>query len=92
MNNRTTVAKFSISIPIELLSFLEYYQKEHSLSSRSQVIIESLERLRQEELSKAYKDHAKHWQNNPDKDFWDIAAINDGLDQRNLDPTFRPPF
>ena len=37
-------------------------------------------KLTDEELARAYREHAKEWQNNPDRVFWDSAAIDDGLD------------
>jgi Arc/MetJ-type ribon-helix-helix transcriptional regulator len=79
MNIRNTVAKFSVSIPAELANFLEDYQKEHKLSSRSEVISISLEKLREAELGKAYREHAKDWQSDSDQAFWDSAAADDGI-------------
>ena len=80
MTHRTTTAKFSVSIPADLADFLERYQEERGLSSRSEVIARGLEMLRDEALAEAYKDHAQAWQRDPDKDFWDAAAVDDGLD------------
>lgn len=79
MNTRSTAAKFSVSIPAELANFLETYQKEHKLSSRSEVISISLEKLREAELAGAYRDHAGDWQNDPERAFWDSAAVDDGM-------------
>lgn len=78
MNERTTVSKFSISIPADLSSFLEQYQKDHGLS-RSEAVSKGLEKLREAELAKAYQDQAKDWETDPEKDFWDKAALDDGL-------------
>jgi Arc/MetJ-type ribon-helix-helix transcriptional regulator len=74
-----TTSKFSVSLPAELASFLEQYQKEHG-GSRSEVIAKGLTKLREAELEKAYRAHTEEWQNDPDRDFWDAAAIDDGLD------------
>ena len=79
MNKNITASKFSVSIPADLTRFLEQYQKEHGLS-RSEAITKGLKKLREQELANAYRDHAQDWQNNPDKGFWDIAALDDGLD------------
>jgi Arc/MetJ-type ribon-helix-helix transcriptional regulator len=80
MNTRSTAAKFSVSIPAELASFMERYQKRHGLGSRSEVIAQGLEKLREAELARAYQEHAEAWQNDLDRDFWDSAASEDGLD------------
>ena len=80
MATRSTTAKFSVSIPAELVSFLERYQRERGLSSRSEVITKGLEALRKTELANAYREHAEAWQTDPDRDFWDAAAVADGPD------------
>jgi len=79
MKVRSTVRKISVSIPADLNSFIEQYRKDHNVS-RSEVISKGLERLREAELAGAYREHAAAWRNGPDKDFWDTAAIDDGLD------------
>jgi len=58
-----------------LLSFIEHYRREHGLSSRSEVISRGLEKLREAELARAYQEHAAEWQRDPDKEFWDVAAL-----------------
>ena len=40
----------------------------------------TLKKLEQRELATAYKEHAQDWQHNPDRAFWDEAAVDDGLD------------
>ena len=80
MHSRSTVAKFSVSVPAELASFLEAYREEHGLSSRSEVVTKGLEALREQALAEAYRDHAVQWREDPDRDFWDAAAVDDGLD------------
>jgi len=79
MNEHPTASKFSISIPADLTTFLAQYQKDHGIS-RSEAIAKALEKLREQELANAYKEHAEDWQNDPDREFWDAAAIDDGLD------------
>lgn len=79
MKSQVTVAKFSVSIPAELARFLERYQKEHGFGSRSEVVTKGLEKLKEAELAAAYKDQAQQWEHDPDKEFWDSAAIDDGL-------------
>lgn len=79
MNEGTTVAKFSVSIPAELARFLEVYQQTHDVS-RSDAVARGLRKLRDAELAEAYKAHAEEWAHDPDRDFWDRAAVDDGLD------------
>jgi len=67
------VAKFSVSLPQPLLTFIEDYRQSHSCKSRSQVIKQALELLREKELEEAYCLAAEE----ADSD-WD-ATIADGL-------------
>lgn len=78
MSMRPTASKFSISIPSELASFVDSYQREHGLS-RSEVISMGLEKLREIELAGAYRHEAADPQAARDRDFWDVAAVDDGL-------------
>lgn len=78
MSMRNTAAKFSVSIPAELARFVDGYQQEHGLS-RSEVISMGLEKLREAALADAYRDEAKVRQEGGDVDFWDTAAVDDGL-------------
>jgi hypothetical protein len=80
MQNSNTTTKLTVSLSAELARFLEHYQQTHKLESRSAVIAKSLQHLRDTELAAAYCAHAEEWQNNPDKDFWDHAAVSDGID------------
>ncbi len=67
------VAKLSISLPQPLLSFIETYRDNHACKSRSQVIEQALELLREKELEEAYALAAQE----TDSD-WDIT-VADGL-------------
>jgi Arc/MetJ-type ribon-helix-helix transcriptional regulator len=82
MQSSNTTAKFTVSLPADLARFLEHYQKTHKLESRSAVIAKSLQQLRDAELAVAYRAHAEEWQEDPDKDFWDSAAVGDGIDEK----------
>ncbi|MEW6428665.1 MAG: CopG family transcriptional regulator [Thermodesulfobacteriota bacterium] len=66
-------AKISISLPASLLDFVERYKESHALKSRSRVIEEALERLREESLEEAYREAAAEAE--PDFD----ATSGDGL-------------
>jgi Arc/MetJ-type ribon-helix-helix transcriptional regulator len=82
MQNGHTTTKLTVSLPTDLARFLEYYQKAHKLESRSAVIAKSLQQLRDAELAAAYRAHAEEWQEDLDKDFWDSAAVGDGIDEK----------
>lgn len=82
MKNSNTTTKLTVSLPTDLARFLEQYQQTHKLESRSAVIAKSLQHLRDMELAAAYRAHAEEWQQNPDKDFWDRAAVSDGIDEK----------
>lgn len=73
-------SKISISLPEELNIFLKSYQKDEGIS-RSEAVSRGIEMLREKALAKAYADHAKDWEKNPDKSFWDSAALDDNLDE-----------
>lgn len=75
-----TVSKFTVSVPSDLAKFLEQYQKNHKIASRSEVIARGLQSLRDTELATAYRNHAKAWQKDPEHTFWDEAAVADGID------------
>ncbi len=48
--------KFSISLPLEMVKFIEHYKNETGCSSRSQVISEALHLLQLRELEQAYQE------------------------------------
>jgi antitoxin ParD1/3/4 len=47
--------KVSVTIPKDLYGFIDQYRSAHALKSRSQVVSEALELLRQRELDQAYQ-------------------------------------
>ncbi len=65
--------KLSVSLPAGLVGFIEQYRTAHALKSRSQVIGEALELLRQHELEAAYQEANQE----TDTDF--DSTIADGL-------------
>jgi Arc/MetJ-type ribon-helix-helix transcriptional regulator len=80
MPTDNTASKFTVSVPSDLAKFIEQYQKNHQIASRSEVIARGLQNLRDAELAAAYRDHAKAWQKDPEREFWDQAAVADGID------------
>ncbi len=65
--------KISISLPPEMMMFIEHYQKEKGCQSRSQVIFEALLLLKLKELEKAYQEASTEVD-----EVWEITA-GDGL-------------
>lgn len=65
--------KISISLPAPLVQFIETYRAAHSCKSRSQVIEQALQLLREHELEAAYREA------NADVDSgWELT-VADGL-------------
>ncbi|NMG22614.1 ribbon-helix-helix domain-containing protein [Brasilonema bromeliae] len=67
------VEKLSISLPPSLVEFIENYKLNKGRKSRSQVIEEALELLRNRELEEAYREASAE----VDSD-WDVT-VADGL-------------
>lgn len=72
-------SKISITLRPDLMRFLETYQTQHALESRSAVIQQALEMLRLETLATEYREASQAWDSSPDADIWDRSA-GDGLD------------
>ena len=81
MQRTGTAAKWTVSLPADLARFVERYQQTHALESRSEVIAQSLRTLQEAELAQAYRNHAAEWKSDPEREFWDSAAIADGLEE-----------
>lgn len=71
-----TVEKVSVSLPPELLRFVERYQKRAKKRSRSEVFEEALKLLRARTLEAEYADAAAEF----DAAEWESTA-GDGLDR-----------
>jgi metal-responsive CopG/Arc/MetJ family transcriptional regulator len=67
------VEKLSISLPAYLMQFIENYKLDKGCKSRSQVIEEALELLRNQELEEAYRQASAEVDN-----AWDVT-LTDGL-------------
>jgi hypothetical protein len=71
-------SKISITLRPDLMRFLEIYQTQHALESRSAVIQQALEMLRLEALATEYREASKEWDASPDAAIWDHSS-GDGL-------------
>jgi predicted transcriptional regulator len=69
--------KLSVSLPDEDVKFLDEYAKAHS-RSRSGVVHEAIETLRQGGLSEAYEQAFREWEVSEDAELWEQPA-GDGL-------------
>jgi antitoxin ParD1/3/4 len=65
--------KISISLPPEMLAFIEHYQEATGCRSRSQVISEALALLQSQELEQAYREASLEVD-----EAWEIT-VGDGL-------------
>lgn len=74
-----TIAKLSVSIDQQLLSFLEGYQQQHQLKTKSEVISEALRLLRERELESQYTAAMQEWQE--DAPAWEVVT-GDGVGEQ----------
>lgn len=72
MNN---VERVSVSLPIPLVRFLERYQADHAVKTRSEVVERALLLLREQNLIEQYRQSAL--ENDP---VWEVTAA-DGLNE-----------
>jgi Arc/MetJ-type ribon-helix-helix transcriptional regulator len=74
----TITAKVSISLPPEILEFVEQYQQTHQAASRSEVFVEALRLLRERELAEAYRSASQEWEASEDARLWE-STVGDEL-------------
>jgi Arc/MetJ-type ribon-helix-helix transcriptional regulator len=70
--------KISISLPTDLMYYLDDCTREHKLESRSKVIATALRAMREQELEIAYAAASQEWDGSEDARLWD-NALRDGL-------------
>lgn len=71
-----TIAKLSVSIDQQLLTFLEGYQQKYQIKAKSEVISEALRLLRERELESQYAAAMQEWKQ--ESEVWE-AVVGDGL-------------
>lgn len=71
-----TIAKLSVSIDQQLLTFLEDYQQKYHIKAKSEVISEALRLLREKELESQYAAAMQEWKQ--EYEVWE-AVTGDGL-------------
>jgi Arc/MetJ-type ribon-helix-helix transcriptional regulator len=70
--------KISISLPADLVYYLDDCIREHGLESRSEVVATALRAMRALELEAAYTAASAEWDSSEDAQVWD-SALADGL-------------
>lgn len=71
--------KLSISVDQNFAPFIERYQQQHTIRTKSEVVERALELLRKAELQEAYRQAAQDWLENPDAKLWE-NTVADGLE------------
>ncbi len=71
--------RFTISVEKELAEFLDNYQTQHQVSSRSEVIAKAIKLLRERELGRAYHEAGLEWEQSEDAKLWEKTS-GDGLE------------
>ena len=71
--------KLSVSVDQDFAPFIERYQRQHTVRTKSEVVERALELLRKAELQEAYRQAAADWLENPDAKLWD-RTVADGLE------------
>jgi antitoxin ParD1/3/4 len=61
--------RFTVSVEKELAEFLNHYQEEHQVTSRSEVVAKAIKLLRERELGRAYYEAGLEWEQSED-DKW----------------------
>ena len=73
-------SRFSISLPQDIAHFVETYQQEKGVKSRSEVIEKALKLLREKELGQAYRAAGQEWLSSEDAELWEATSA-DGLNR-----------
>lgn len=74
--------KTSISARVDeaLVAYLDNYQKEHDVKSRSEALEQAIKALRERDLDREYALAMAEWDASGDAELWDRVA-GDGLEQ-----------
>ena len=74
--------KMSISARVDeaLVAYLDNYQKEHDVKSRSEALEQAIKALRERDLDREYALAMAEWDASGDAKLWDQVA-GDGLEQ-----------
>lgn len=79
MITRMNTQRFTVSVEKELAEFLDNYQEQHQVSSRSEVVAKAIKLLRELELGRAYYEAGLEWEQSEDAKLWEQTS-GDGLE------------
>ena len=71
--------KLSVSLPAEDVEFLDAYATTHGFDSRSAALQGAVRMLRVSELTGAYEDAWREWQEGGEAEAWE-ATLSDGIE------------
>ena len=54
-----TAQRVTVSLPPNLATYLDEYQKSHQLSSRSEAVVQAIQALREKQLAEEYAEYAR---------------------------------
>jgi UPF0288 family protein (methanogenesis marker protein 3) len=76
---RMNVAKLSVSLDPTRINFIEQYQTNHAVRTKSEVVDRALELLQQEELKHQYAAAYQEWEDAGEEIHW-ASSLADGLE------------
>jgi Arc/MetJ-type ribon-helix-helix transcriptional regulator len=71
--------KVSVSLPNDVIVYLDDYAHRQGFDSRSAVVQQAVRLLRESELTDAYRDAFEEWDGSEDAALWQTTAA-DGID------------
>lgn len=74
-----TASKLSISLDTPIAEFIDQYQQNHGLKTKSEVVSLALQLLREKELETQYADAWAEWKASGEAETWETVTA-DGLE------------
>ncbi|MBF6594018.1 MAG: type II toxin-antitoxin system ParD family antitoxin [Thermaceae bacterium] len=70
--------KLSVSVDSRLAHFINTYQTDHDVPTKSEVVERALELLQSQELKRQYAQAYQEWEESGEAQVWDVT-VGDGL-------------
>ncbi len=70
--------KLSVSVDSRLARFIDTYQTDHDVSTKSKVVEQALELLQNQELQRQYAEAYQEWEESGEAEVWEVT-VGDGL-------------
>lgn len=70
--------KLSVSVDNRLARFIDTYQTDHDVPTKSEVVERALELLQNQELQRQYAEAYQEWEEHGEAEVWE-ATVGDGL-------------